>query len=143
MPFFEQDEARHVGLGVMYLPSLLRGLTRVEAAKLQVFQVKVNTFIIWGTILLRKDFEALGVDLNDTFRHGMKNQLEIFASMGRFDGGLRGIYVPSAPLQQLHDWAIGYYFPPKGTQVPAWLRGVHGFMERVAKGGEKLLEWAA
>lgn len=143
MPYFEQDEARHVGLGVLYLPALLKKLTRFEAARLQLFQVKVNTFIVWGSILLRKDFEALGVDLNDTFRHGTKNQMEIFASMGRFDGGLKGIYVPPAPIQALHDRAIGYYFPPKGTQVPPWLAGFHGIMERVAKGGEALLEWAA
>jgi hypothetical protein len=143
MPFFEQDEARHVGLGVLYLPALLRQLSRWEAARLQLFQVKVNVFIVWGTILLRDAFETVGVDLHDTFSHGVKNQLEVFASMGRFEGGLRGIYVPPAPLKAVNDWAIDYYFPKPGARVPSWLKAFHDVMERVAAGGERLLQWAA
>src|SRR5207244_3359904 len=42
MPYFERDEARHVALGVLYLPAQLKRLTRLEAMRLQVFQLKVN-----------------------------------------------------------------------------------------------------
>src|SRR5207237_1369938 len=75
MPYFERDEARHVGLGVLYLPGHLSKLSRLEAMRLQVFQVKINTFIVWGTILLRDSFEALGIDLHDVFVHSVKSQL--------------------------------------------------------------------
>lgn len=143
MPFFERDEARHIGLGVLYLPSRLKALTRAEALRLQIFQVKVNTFIIWGTILLRDSFETLGIDLNDTFVHGLKSQLDIFESMGRFEGGTRGIYIPRGLAARINELAIEYWFPRKGAPRPGWMRAMHGLIGRVAREGDRLLGWAA
>jgi len=143
MPYFEQDEARHVGLGVLYLPSKLRAISRLESLELQLFQLKVSTFVVWGTVLLRDSFEALGVDLNSTFTHGLKNQLEIFASMGRFEGGTRGIYVPTGLLARMNDLAIELYFPRASAPRPAWMKAVHGVMGEVARGCEHVLKWTA
>jgi hypothetical protein len=143
MPYFERDEARHVGLGVMYLPSLLRKLSRLEAARLQLFQVKVSTFVVWGTILLRDAFEALGIDLHDTFRHGIKNQFEIFAAMGRFEDDTRGIYIPRGALARANDLAVDLYFPRDAAARPAWMKFMHGVMDRAARAGETVLGWAA
>src|SRR5262245_35295525 len=64
MPYFERDEARHVGLGVLYLPEMLSRLSSLESARLKLFQLRINTLIIWGTRLLRPHFEALGIDNN-------------------------------------------------------------------------------
>jgi hypothetical protein len=141
MPYFERDEARHVGLGVMYLPSLLRKLNRLESARLQLFQIKVSTFVVWGTILLRDAFEALNIDLHDTFSHGIKNQFEIFAAMGRFEEDKRGIYIPKGLLARANDLAVDLYFPKSAP--PAWLKFIHGVMDRAARAGESVLEWAA
>ena len=33
MPYFERDEARHVGLGVLYLPTLLAALGLARSAR--------------------------------------------------------------------------------------------------------------
>lgn len=143
MPLFERDEARHVGLGVLYLPAQLKKLARIEAVRLQAFQVKISTFVIWATILLRDAFETLGVDLNDTFRAGIKNQFEIFASMGRFEGDMPGIYVPPGIIAKMNDLAVELYFPRLGAPRPNWMKMVHGIMERAARAGERLLEWAA
>ncbi len=143
LPYFERDEARHVGLGVLYLPSQLHRLGRIEAARLQMFQLKVSTMIVWATVLLRDAFETIGVDLNDTFRAGIKNQFEIFASMGRFAGDMRGIYVPSGLLAKMNDLAVELYFPKLGAPRPAWMRAVHAIMDQAARAGERILEWAA
>jgi hypothetical protein len=141
MPYFERDEARHVGLGILYLPSQLRKLSRLEAARLQLFQLKVSTFIVWATVLLRDSFAALNIDLHDTFRHGIKNQFEIFAAMGRFADDKRGIYIPKGFMARMNDLAVDLYFP-RG-EPPAWLRVMHGVMDRAARAGESVLEWAA
>jgi hypothetical protein len=144
MPFFERDEARHIGLGVLYLPSRLRQISRFEAARLQLFQVKVTTLIVWATVLLRDSFEALGVDLNEILRVGTKNQFEIFAAMGRFDGDSPGIYVPPAWLARVNDVAIDMYFPRGRPEArPAWLKLMHGVLDGAARAGERVLEWAA
>ncbi len=143
MPYFERDEARHVGLGVLYLPSQLRGLSRLEGLKLQLFQVKVSTFIVWGTIRLRDSFDSLGIDLHKTFTDGMKIQVEMFSSMGRFEGGLRGISVPTGFLAKSNDLAVDLYFPRPSAPRPPWLRACHGILDRVARTGDQLLHWAA
>ena len=143
MPYFERDEARHVGLGVLYLPGHLAKLSRLESMRLQLFQVKVNTFIVWGTILLRDSFEALGIDLHDVFTHGLKSQLEIFQQMGRFEGGTKGIYIPQGVFAKINDLAIENFFPPRERPRPPWMRAMHGVMQRAAQAGDTLLEWAA
>ncbi len=143
MPYFERDEARHVGLGVLYLPSLLRRLGGLEATWLKAFQLKVSTFVVWGTILLRDSFEALNIDLNDTFRHGMRNQLEIFGSMGRFEEDVRGLYIPRGFLQKVDELAIELYFPRPDQPVPGWMRACHRMLGWVARGGEAILNYTA
>ncbi|MBI2569436.1 MAG: ferritin-like domain-containing protein [Candidatus Schekmanbacteria bacterium] len=143
MPYFEQDEARHVGLGVMFLPAMLAKLSRAESLRLQLFQVKVTTFIVWATILLRESFEALGVDLHRVFRNGISNQLEIFQAMGQADGGTRGIYIPPDMLLKANNLAIDFYFPRPGAPRPRWLRLAHDLMSGTARLGERVLEWAA
>src|SRR2546422_122830 len=64
MPYYARDEARHVGLGVIYLPELLRKSGPLERARLQLLQLKIVTFIGWGTHIKRPYFESLGIDNN-------------------------------------------------------------------------------
>src|SRR5262249_58347802 len=40
MPYYEKDEARHVGLATQYLPALIRKMSRWEAAKPMAFQLR-------------------------------------------------------------------------------------------------------
>src|SRR5260221_364862 len=58
MPYYERDEARHVGLGVMYLPTLLRDAGPIEVTRLRLLQLKIVTLIGWGTHIKRPYFEA-------------------------------------------------------------------------------------
>src|SRR5215468_2721822 len=41
MPYYEKDEARHVGLGTQYLPQLMRQMNRWEGAKTTAFQLRL------------------------------------------------------------------------------------------------------
>lgn len=66
MPYYERDEARHVGLGVLYLPKLLEKISRLEAARLGFYQFKIVQLLIWGTHYLKPDFDRLGLDINET-----------------------------------------------------------------------------
>src|SRR5215471_21101097 len=72
LPYFERDEARHVGLGVLYLPRVLATLSPFEAARLKLVQLKIVTLIGWGTHLKKPHFERLGIDNNDGFRRGTR-----------------------------------------------------------------------
>src|SRR3954470_6045532 len=75
--YFERDEARHVGLGVLSLPSVLSGLSPADAAQLWWFQSKMNIEIILSGINLAPAFETLGIDQADMNMQGFKYHREI------------------------------------------------------------------
>lgn len=142
--YIEKDEARHVGLGVLYLPRLMSTLTTLEAAKLQLFQARIYGLLFWNTILLRPDFELLGLDANEATRQGLRLQIEMAAQMGKFDparhGGASGVYVEPELLRRTHDFSVDAFFPRPGAPVPAWHRRVLRATERVARVGARFLE---
>ncbi len=96
LPYYERDEARHVGLGVMYLPKLLKNLSRVEAARVAAFQLRCVGLLITGGLPLRTTFRALGLEPRELARHTVKLQDEILGQMrataGR--GGTGGLLNP-------------------------------------------------
>src|SRR5687767_9297797 len=60
--YFERDEARHVGLGVLTLPDVLEGLSDRDALALWWFQTRMQLEMIMGGLNINPHFVALGVD---------------------------------------------------------------------------------
>jgi hypothetical protein len=144
MPYFERDEARHVGLGVLYLPKLLATLSRVDAARLKLLQLKIVTLIGWGTHLKKPHFEALGIDNNEGFRRGMKIQREVMDGMRSPAGEEpRGMLLSSPQLMKINDLAIDLFFPRLGAAQPGWQRGIIGVIDALSRVGDRALRVAA
>ncbi len=144
MPYFERDEARHVGLGVLYLPQLLANFSRFESARLKLLQLKVVTLIGWGTHLKKPYFETLGIDNNDSFRRGTRLQKQVMDGMRRPDGSEpRGVLVGSAQLDRVNDYAIDMFFPRMGAPLPTWQRSIIGLVDGLARVGDRALRLAA
>ena len=144
MPYFERDEARHVGLGVLYLPKLLAKLGPIEAARLKMKQLKIVTLIGWGTHLKKCHFETLGMDNNDGFRRGTRLQREVLAGMRSPGGGdPRGVLVGDPRLDVINDWAIDLFFPRMGAKIPAWQRTVINLVDELSRVGDRALRIAA
>jgi hypothetical protein len=84
LPFFEKDEARHVGLGVQLLPSMLRNMPVHEGIAFTTFSFKVATFSIYSMTQMQDDLRALGVDPRRVAILGKSKQLlaleELWAS---------------------------------------------------------------
>ncbi len=139
MPYFERDEARHVGLGVMYLPTLLRELDAWEGLKLQAFQLKVNIFILWGSVRIQDDLEMLGIDSNASFHLGLQKQNEVLFQMGHFKEQIPGIYKAPSWLYRFNLNTIDLFFPPPGHPTPAWQKQSLRAVKRVARGAEEVL----
>jgi hypothetical protein len=59
--YYERDEARHVGLGIQQLPSMMRRATRLEAARAIWFQVKIAGWTLRGLKDLEPDLRVLGI----------------------------------------------------------------------------------
>lgn len=86
MKYYERDEARHVGLGMQYLPSLISRMNKREVSTMITFQVRLLTWALWELKLLEKDFIVLGIDPRMILERGRKKQLaalhEAFNALG-------------------------------------------------------------
>ena len=142
--YFERDEARHVGLGVLYLPKLLAKLGPLEATRLKMKQLKIVTLIGWGTHLKKRHFETLGIDNNDGFRRGVRLNREVLMGMRSQKGeDPPGVLVGDPRLDVINDWAIDLFFPRLGASVPAWQRAVINVVDELSRVGDRALRMAA
>ncbi len=86
MTYYERDEARHVGLGMQYLPSLMQRMSKAEVGAMITFQVRLLTWALWELKLLENDFAVLGIEPRVVVDRGRKKQLaalhEAFNALG-------------------------------------------------------------
>ena len=75
LPYFEKDEARHVALGVQYLPALLKNATPLERLDLWFFQLRLVSYEVMSMRGLAGDMLKLGVPPRDLVKVGMGKQL--------------------------------------------------------------------
>ncbi len=76
LPYYERDEARHVALGIQYLPAMLSRMSVAERLSLWGFQMKLLTYEIWANIDLARDLKALGVDPRKLIEIGKGKQMK-------------------------------------------------------------------
>jgi len=79
--YYERDEARHVGLGVLALPNILADMSKREAAGLWLFQTRIYLLMMAGGMIMRDAFDQLGVDQAEMQRYGFRLQKKVFAEM--------------------------------------------------------------
>jgi hypothetical protein len=86
MKYYERDEARHVGLGMQYLPSLISRMNKREVSTMITFQVRLLVWALWELKLLEQDFITLGMAPRLILERGRKKQLaalhEAFNALG-------------------------------------------------------------
>jgi hypothetical protein len=85
--YYEKDEARHVGLGTQFLPTLLRKQRGWDVAETILFQAKL---VFWATASLKameRDLHAIGIAAPHLIERGKDIQMKAFAEMWRHMGG--------------------------------------------------------
>ena len=86
MKYYERDEARHVGLGVQYLPALIKTMNRREIAALIFFQCRVLACGVYYAKQLEPHLRALGIDPRAVIARGRRKQVaalrESFEAIG-------------------------------------------------------------
>lgn len=60
--YFEKDEARHVGLGTQYLPTLVKTMSTAERLDFMGFQFKVILWSMGGLRAMEPHLRTLGID---------------------------------------------------------------------------------
>jgi hypothetical protein len=134
--YFERDEARHVGLGVLTLPDVLAGLSERDALRLWWFQTRMNLEMTFGGITLMHAFDKLGIDQGEMNLQGFKYHREVLRRMRR-DGepgkgadskSVRGLFKISKKGQ---DAFQQFFFPtkPRGPMSAKMFEAVVSFAE--------------
>ena len=132
--YFERDEARHVGLGVLTLPEVLEGLSDREALALWWFQTKMQLEMIAGGMTINPAFAELGIDPGEMNLQGFRYHNEIIKRMkrtrpdrGADSAAVKGLFRISRAGQ---DRFQELFFP--STPPPAWKRALLAGITSVA-----------
>jgi hypothetical protein len=71
LPYYEKDEARHVGLGIQALPQFLRVMSLPRRIKFTAFQVQIISHVLRGLKSLEPDLAVLGISARDVLEDGV------------------------------------------------------------------------
>ena len=113
MPYYERDEARHVGLGMQYLPSLMKKMNKRQVFQMILFQCRTMFWGLWEVKVLAPDFATLGIDPRHIVERGRQKQIatlqEAFGAIGlEFDKQRN-------PVVQALNAAVEWFFPTEAT----------------------------
>ena len=74
LEYYELDEARHVALGIQYLPRLIRKMNKFQLASLIMWQAKIINAEMSGLKEIEKDIISLGLVPLEVFEYAEKKQ---------------------------------------------------------------------
>lgn len=114
MAYYERDEARHVGLGMQYLPELMKKMRPAEVWRLFLFQAKLIAYALWENKVLEKEFRSLGVDPRQIIeRTKAKQAIAMRAAISAL-----GVDVDNErnPIFQTISAVVEYVFPTDETR---------------------------
>ncbi|HKA92039.1 MAG TPA: ferritin-like domain-containing protein [Haliangiales bacterium] len=140
LPYYEKDESRHVGLGVLYLPRLLARMTRLEAAAASAFQIRCVALLISAGLAMREDIERLGMDGRRLATHTVQLQDRIVRDMvaaargERKDRRIGGVVNPTKGIGPR---VLDFLHPPDGKMTP-----LHSAAIRLCQAGAKAADRA-
>ena len=94
LAYYERDEARHVALGVHFLPSLIDQMNGRELLDFYIWQIRMFMIQLDGVQEMETDFAALGFSMRDVMKMGMIKQLHA----GRLTAKRTGNRIPAEEL---------------------------------------------
>jgi len=126
MKYYERDEARHVGLGMQYVPSLIAQCNKRELARLMAFQARILFWALWELKVLAPDFATLGIEPREVLERGRRKQLAAFQAASEALGVL--VERERNPVAMVLNGAVELLFPAPeerdlgvlGTFETAW-----------------------
>jgi hypothetical protein len=122
LPYYERDEARHVGLGTQLVPKLISAMSIPQRIDLAVFQLDLLASSVLSLKSMGPDLLAIGVDPRDVLAIGYKKELEIGAMVKEAFPG----WPDDPPVNRLFHGLCELLFPSEGdVGVPARVRLAH------------------
>ncbi len=112
MKYFEKDEARHVGLGMQFLPLLVKDMNKLQRARMFAFQFKILSYGMLETKLIEKELYSLGIDPRDVMERGRAKQITVLKET--FD--VLGMAADRGPVMKFFGFAAELLFPTPETR---------------------------
>ena len=91
---FERDEARHVALGVQYLPTLVQQMGVAGLVDTAVWQLKMLMLEVDGLSEMGHHFRELGIDIDRLYDEAEKRQLRVLKELSDHLGWNPAIWDP-------------------------------------------------
>lgn len=134
LPYFEKDEARHVGLGTQVLPILMRSMSRLEGAKLSAFALQITFWLIASNKAMEPSLVALGLDPRRILELAKSKQMIVWEELWRATGK-SGTEVGDVIARGMEAIANAAWPPPEDRSVVgrarAFVKGLRGGVEQV------------
>jgi hypothetical protein len=125
LPYFERDESRHVGLGVMFFPRMVERMTPAEAKSTLRFQTECVLLLMASGFTFRSDFEKLGLNPRQMATRVTRMQEDVVGDMVKHHGeGIARVVLN--PRRGMGPKILDWIHPPDGIQnASAGHRRVH------------------
>lgn len=118
--YFEKDEARHVGLGLQFLPDEMRRLSRLRAARLLAFQIELLLAAVAELKAMEPHLAVLGIDARQVFLLGTAKIAIAIELLWQEQGGVTGSDRHPYVARTLS--AVGELAFPKQRDSRGWQR---------------------
>ena len=142
LPYYERDEARHVGLGTQLVPALMLKMSIPEKISLGLFQLELLASAVFSLKAMEPDLMAIGVDPRQILAIGFRKQMEMQKTMSEDFPG----WPEDPPVNRLFHGLCEVLFPSEGhgVKVPAHTRMAHalGVVARTRAGVLEIAERA-
>ncbi len=131
LPYFERDESRHVGLGVMYVPRLVKKMGRREALLTRKFQLECIALLAASGFTLHEDFKRLGMNQRQMASRVTHMQDEIVRQMADEQGDVLGAVLTKG---RWGEHVIDFVHPEGGiAEASPFHQSVHSGLTRTFK----------
>jgi hypothetical protein len=138
LQYVERDEARHVALGVLYVPRLLNQSSRLERARNFLFNYEMLLLSTAGGELLDEHFEALGLDHRMLSLHVFRTHERMIREMRAEHTAeeMRHVYKLTSKQQSL---MVDFLHPTKDAPRGPAVRFCRDAFHRAVNAGARVL----
>jgi hypothetical protein len=137
LPYYERDEARHVGLGVQLVPQMMNDLSIPGIIDVALFQLDMLSTTLFALKAIEPELVALGVDPRSMLGIAFRKQDEIDSAIKKEFP----LWPEDPPVRRVFEGLCEVLFPSEGpgARVPLATRLAHG-VQVVSRARESVVE---
>jgi hypothetical protein len=135
LPPIEKDESRHVGLGVMHLPTRFERMSLRELKRVRRMALSAGNLIGAANLRNADAYRALGLDPREVNRSIDRQVFELIQRLGRIPGTDDGFFPVIEPEGPAYDRMQAILLPLPDAKPPLAVRLLH----RTIDGATRLL----